>query len=59
MFKRLFKVLKTCFSLNEVGTVGEHVRYGQIKGKQVNIGGLAWAATQAVKAKSGKFVYIV
>lgn len=58
MFKRLLKVLKTCFSLNEVGTVGQHIRYGQIKGKQVNVGGLVWAATQAVKNQSGKFVYV-
>jgi len=56
MFKSLFRG----FSIikNNRGTVGQHIRYGQIKGKQVNIGGLAWAATQAVKNQSGKFVWV-
>jgi len=37
---------------------GYHIRYGQIKGHQVNIGGLPWAASQVVANRSGKLVYM-
>jgi len=43
---------------NEAGTVGEHLKYGQIKGGEVNIEGIAWAASQVIKNQSGKFVYM-
>ena len=37
---------------------GTHIRYGQVKGPEVNIGGYVWAASQAVKNKGGKFVFL-
>jgi hypothetical protein len=42
---------------NMSGSAGAHIRYGQVKGHQLNVGGFAWAATQVVKNKGGKFVY--
>lgn len=43
--------------LDKIGAVGAHTRYGQVKGHQVNVGGLVWVASQAVKNKGGKFVF--
>ena len=37
---------------------GEHLRYGQVKGPAVKIGGLIWAASQVIGNQSGKFVYM-
>lgn len=56
MFKLLLKMFPVI--LNNRGTVGEHLRYGQIKGGEVNIEGLIWAASQVIGAQSGKFVYL-
>lgn len=39
--------------------MSKHLKYGQIKGHSVNLGGLAWAASQVVGNQSGKFVYMV
>ena len=44
--------------LSNIGTTGEHIRYGQIKGGEVNIENLAWAASQVIGNQSGKFVYV-
>ena len=37
---------------------GEHLRFGQVKGPCVKIGGLIWAASQVIGNQSGKFVYM-
>jgi len=46
--------------LNKCGmaTVGKHLRFGQVKGHQVNIGGLRWLASQVIANQSGKFVFM-
>ena len=58
MLSNLFYALRDWFLYGKSGTVGEHVRYEQIKGIQLNVGGCIWAASQAMKAKSGRFVYM-
>ena len=50
--------LKDLVLLDRSGTVGEHIRYGQIKGHKVNVGGIAWATSQVVGNQSGRFVYM-
>ena len=44
---------------NKSGAVGAHIRYGQVKGHQLNVGNFAWVASQVVKNKGGKFVFNV
>ena len=51
--------LKDMVSFNMSGAIGEHLRYGQIKGHQVNVGNNEWVASQVVGNQSGKFVYHV
>ena len=57
MFKLFYMKLKELLSSNR-GTVGEHIRYGQIKGSEVNVGSFPWVASQVIGNKSGKFVYM-
>lgn len=40
------------------GAVGAHIRYGQVKGHQLNVGGFIWVASQVVLNKGGKFVFL-
>jgi len=50
--------LRDRISLSKIGAVGAHLRYGQVKGGKVNVGGFLWAASQVVKNKGGKFVFL-
>lgn len=38
--------------------MAKHLKYNQIKGIEVNLGGLLWAASQVIGNQSGKFVYM-
>lgn len=45
---------------NDIGAFGpgDHIRWDQIKGIQLNVGNMPWAASQVIGNKSGKFVYM-
>ena len=47
------------FMKNNFGfaNLGYHLRFGQVKGIQLNVGHCVWAASQVVGNRSGKFVY--
>ena len=59
MFKAfLLKLIAPLTRMGNIGTAGEHIKYGQIKGCEVNVEGLIWAASQVIGNQSGKFVYL-
>ena len=62
MFSSIIAALRDSFLwvLEKGGfsTIGNHLRYGQVKGIKVNIGNIPWTASQVVANQSGKFVYM-
>lgn len=62
LFKKLIGKLcqfnRFVLGISGAANAGKHIKYGQIKGGEVNIGGLAWAASQVVGNQSGKFFYM-
>lgn len=41
-----------------MGVQGNHIRFGKVKGTELNIGGLRWLASQVIANQSGKFVFM-
>jgi len=58
MFKEFLMRIKDVLLYCTSGAVGEHPRYGQIKGHQLNVGNIVWAGSQVVGNQSGKFIYM-
>jgi len=59
MLRRFLNKLKykLCFCI--VGMAGEfHARLGAVKGTELNIGNIPWAASQVIGNQSGKFFYM-